>query len=71
MSDPCIKKKPYRPIRESLFEVCECGHQWGEHGFRLFILTDGECNTCICNRFKSIGKFTYKEWINLKECDKD
>jgi len=57
------KRKVYdpRPPEPLRFKTCECGHSWGTHGFRWWLLADGKCVDCMCPRYKEIGQLTTKE----------
>lgn len=83
MKEPCITKLPDRKQAKLLerhnapkpkpyrFDYCKCGHTWGKHGWRYIIFSDGKCRKCVCDRFKSIGKFSVTEIEDVKVCNEE
>ncbi len=68
-----MKEYPLRN-RVNRYKLCDCGHNWGDHGFRYLIFSNGACNECMCPKFNHIGwdcfgfKYhVYSQWIEYKE----
>ena len=64
----CIENYKSRKT-EYKFTVCKCGHY--RHDHELVWFWHGQCEECMCNKYRKLGEFTPRELQELKVCEEN